>query len=64
VVGDTEHDIACARAAGAKVVAVATGSQSMQVLAECGPDLVLENLESIEPLLMWIRSEPGLQSGR
>jgi len=62
VVGDTEHDIACARAAGAKVVAVATGSQSMQVLAECGPDLVVENLESIEPLLVWIRSEPGLQS--
>ena len=64
VVGDTEHDIACARAAGARVVAVATGSQSKAELAACGPDLVVENFESIEPLLLWTRSEMGLPSGR
>ena len=64
VVGDTEHDIACARAARAKVVAVATGSQSMAELAAFGPDLVVENFDSIEPILSWIRSGSGLPSGR
>jgi phosphoglycolate phosphatase len=55
VVGDTEHDIACARAAGAKVVAVATGSQSSEALEACGPDLLVENFESVRPILQWIR---------
>ena len=44
VVGDTEHDVACARAAGARVVAVATGGTSMAALAQCEPDLLLEDL--------------------
>lgn len=64
VVGDTEHDIACARAARAKVVAVATGSQSRAELAAFGPDLVVENFDSIEPILSWTRSGSGLPSGR
>ena len=55
VVGDTEHDIACARAAGARVVAVATGSQSSQVLAACGPDLLVENLIDGSVVLEWAR---------
>jgi phosphoglycolate phosphatase len=64
VVGDTEHDIACARAAGAKVVAVATGSQSSEVLGACGPDLLVENFESVRPILQWIRTQAGLESTR
>lgn len=44
VVGDTEHDVACARAAGARVIAVATGGTSMAALALCEPDLLLEDL--------------------
>jgi len=64
VVGDTEHDIACARAAGAKVVAVATGSQSSEVLGACGPDLLVENFESVLPILQWIRTQAGLESRR
>jgi phosphoglycolate phosphatase len=45
VVGDTPHDIACARAIGAKCMAVATGSSKVHELAAFNPDVVLENLE-------------------
>jgi phosphoglycolate phosphatase-like HAD superfamily hydrolase len=45
IVGDTPHDIACGRAFGAKVVAVATGSSKAGDLAAHGPDAVLESLE-------------------
>ena len=44
VVGDTEHDVACARAAGARVVAVATGGTPIGALALCEPDLLLDDL--------------------
>jgi len=50
VVGDTEHDIACARAAGAWAVAVATGSRSRETLAAHAPDLLLNDLTAPGPL--------------
>jgi len=56
VVGDTEHDIACARAAGARVVAVATGSRRLDELAALGPDLALEDLSRSDGLMDWARS--------
>ena len=55
VVGDTEHDIACARAAGARVAAVATGSRPRAVLEARGPDLMLDDLADPAPLLAWAR---------
>ncbi len=55
VVGDTEHDVACARAAGAHAVAVATGSQSREELREHAPDLLLDNLTDRTTLLAWAR---------
>ncbi|HYM79997.1 MAG TPA: HAD family hydrolase [Candidatus Limnocylindria bacterium] len=56
VVGDTEHDIACARAAQARAVAVATGIRSLSELAAHRPDLLLESLEERQRLLAWARS--------
>jgi len=53
VVGDTEHDVACARAAGARAIAVATGGRSRAELERCDPDLVLDDLADPEPLLAW-----------
>jgi phosphoglycolate phosphatase-like HAD superfamily hydrolase len=50
VIGDTEHDIECARAAGAWAVAVATGSRPREVLAAHAPDLLLEDLADPAPL--------------
>ena len=55
VVGDTEHDVACARAAGARAVAVATGGRSRGDLAASAPDLLLDDLRDAAPLLQWAR---------
>ena len=55
VVGDTEHDIACARAAGARVVAVATGSVPREVLAAHEPDMMYDDLGDFGALLEWAR---------
>jgi len=59
VVGDTEHDIACARAAGAKAVAVATGGPTKEALEACAPDLLLDDLRDPGAILGWIRREVG-----
>jgi phosphoglycolate phosphatase len=55
VVGDTEHDIACARAAGMRAIAVATGSQGREALAGHAPDLLLDDLSDTTGLLDWAR---------
>jgi len=51
VIGDTLRDIACARALGAKVIAVATGAASREELAAAGPDLLLDDLADHERAL-------------
>ena len=51
VVGDTPHDVSCARAFGARALAVATGSSSSAELARHGPDVVLESLA--DPSAFW-----------
>lgn len=56
VIGDTEHDIACARAAGARAVAVATGSQRRAELEARGPDLMLDDLADHAAIMAWARS--------
>jgi len=44
VVGDTLHDVACARAAGATPIAVATGGFTVDQLRGCGAGIVFEDL--------------------
>lgn len=44
IIGDTPHDVACARAIGARAIAVATGSFSAVQLRECGADAVFTDL--------------------
>jgi len=51
VIGDTPKDIACARAIGARAVAVATGSISREALAACDPDALLDSFEDHEAAL-------------
>jgi phosphoglycolate phosphatase len=51
VVGDTPFDIACARAAGARVVAVATGGHSLAELEALEPDLAVADLRDIDRVL-------------
>ncbi len=51
VVGDAEADIRCARAGGARAVAVASSSTPASVLAALGPDALLTTLEPPASLL-------------
>lgn len=51
IIGDTPHDIACARAIGARALAVATGSHSTDALAAHAPDAVLPDLA--DPAAFW-----------
>lgn len=48
VIGDTPHDIECARVAGAKSIAVATGGYTMKNLKDAGADEVLPDLSDTE----------------
>jgi phosphoglycolate phosphatase-like HAD superfamily hydrolase len=45
VIGDTPRDLACARAAGARCLLVATGRYGVDELAALQPDAVLEDLQ-------------------
>lgn len=51
VIGDTPLDVACARAIGARVAAVATGWHPVEELAASEPDLLLIDLSDPKPLL-------------
>jgi phosphoglycolate phosphatase-like HAD superfamily hydrolase len=51
IVGDTLMDIACARAVGARVVAVATGFSARDELEAAAPDYLLDSLEQLLPIL-------------
>lgn len=56
VIGDTPLDIEHGRAAGARVVAVATGFFSPEQLAAYEPDLLVEKLHPVEPVLEFVRA--------
>ena len=51
VIGDTPLDVQCARAIGARVIAVATGVHTLEDLAATSPDLVLADIADHGPLL-------------
>jgi phosphoglycolate phosphatase-like HAD superfamily hydrolase len=51
VIGDTPHDIECARVAGAKSIAVATGGYTMDQLRGAGADNVLSDLSDTEKVI-------------
>jgi phosphoglycolate phosphatase-like HAD superfamily hydrolase len=51
VIGDTPHDIECARAAGARVVGVCTGHYNHAELSPHDPDWLLDTLPAPESFL-------------
>ena len=51
VVGDTPHDVTCAQAAGARSIAVATGSYSVEDLRAAGADAVFEDFSNTAAVL-------------
>ena len=56
VVGDAEPDIRCARAGGARAVAVASGQTTRETLARLQPDVLLDSLASPLALPALIRA--------
>jgi len=51
VIGDTPHDIDCARVAGAMSIAVATGGHTIEELRAAGADVVLPDLSDTEKVV-------------
>jgi phosphoglycolate phosphatase len=51
VIGDTLHDISCGRSIGAHCVAVPTGHTTFEELRAGAPDVLVETLEDVAPIL-------------
>lgn len=51
VIGDTPHDISAARAAGVRVIAVATGPHPREELAPHNPDFLVEDMADVAKIL-------------
>ena len=58
VVGDTPLDIACAKANGAKAIAVATGPYAAAQLRESGADVVFEDFSETTGFLAFVNGGP------
>lgn len=56
VIGDTPHDIACARHTGLPVLCVSTGTYSYQALAQHNPDYLVEDLADTQIILEILHS--------
>lgn len=54
VIGDTPNDVKCARAIGAKAVAVATGVFTIEQLEATQPDLLLSNLSDTDAITRFV----------
>jgi phosphoglycolate phosphatase-like HAD superfamily hydrolase len=51
ILGDTPHDVACARAINAKAIAIATGRHTREELAACSPDFLFDDLGDVAGVL-------------
>lgn len=51
VIGDTPHDIACARAIGARALGVASGWHTVEQLEAAGADIALEDLGNTQQVV-------------
>lgn len=56
IIGDTPHDIHCARMHRCVSIGVATGVYGMESLTEAGADLVVADLSDTEGILSWLKS--------
>jgi len=55
VIGDTPNDVKCARAIGARAVAVATGIYGVEDLDNAEPDVLLSDLSDFERILALVQ---------
>ena len=54
VIGDTIHDVSCAKVNGCRSLAVATGHDDADTLRDAGADRVVEDLTQTEELIEWL----------
>ena len=54
IIGDTLHDIDCARANGCRCLAVSTGMCTADELAAHEPDLLVDDLSDTSSILAWL----------
>lgn len=54
VIGDTPHDVACAKVHGCRCIGVATGSYDISELESAGADLVVKDLRQTDAIVEWL----------
>jgi phosphoglycolate phosphatase len=59
IIGDSLRDVACAKAGGIRVIAVATGRYSVDELARAGADCVVKTLLEKERIVGFLSAQPG-----
>ena len=57
IIGDTVHDVSCAKDTGCRALAVATGHASFDELVASGADHTLNDLTDTEGIIEWIMTE-------
>jgi phosphoglycolate phosphatase len=62
ILGDTPHDVDCARHNGCRSIGVATGAFSVQALEDAGADLAVATLEDTSILTSWMLTAPARRS--
>lgn len=60
IIGDTPHDIDCAKVNGCRSIGVATGKFTVDELRESGADLAVPNLSDTAEILRWLRQSVGV----
>lgn len=55
IIGDTPHDIACARAHGCRSLGVATGQFSVEQLLAAGADIAWPTLSNTDEVTAWLK---------
>ncbi len=56
VIGDTPHDVSCAKAHRCRALGVATGQFSVEQLRECGADHAVRDLSDVDSVRAWLLS--------
>lgn len=59
IVGDTPHDISCARAHGCRSLGVATGRFDVEALVAAGADRAVRDLSETEEMVRWLTKDRG-----
>jgi phosphoglycolate phosphatase len=57
IIGDSIHDVACAKTIGATVIGVPTGIETADALATAGADVIMPTLEDTDTIMRLIKKQ-------